>query len=127
MNMRRWNLVLYGLFGVLGVGLGALAFLGLVTLGAQGEEAHLVRELGAGAVFVGLMNLWCMRNYEARLPVHLALMLFAALFAVIHWQDWLAGARPWTSPALNTVPFVLLASMLRSDAGASASDRVPRS
>jgi hypothetical protein len=87
--MRLINRLLYGLFGLLGVGLGASAFLGVLGADAVGEEAHLWRELGAAGVFLGLMNFWCLWNYERRLQVHLPLMVFAALFAVIHWQDWL--------------------------------------
>ena len=76
------------------------------------RRAHLLRELGAAIVFVGLMHLWCIRNYERRLPVHSGLLVFAALFAVIHWREWMLGAREWTSPVVNSVPLVVLAAML---------------
>lgn len=111
-RMKQLHLFLYGLFGTVWLVLGVLAVAGLALGNATSEEVHLVREIGAGLVFVGLMHLWCMRNYERRLPVHMALLAFAALFAGIHWHDWLVGERGWASPVINSVPLVVLAGML---------------
>ena len=70
---------------------------------------HLVREQAAFAVFLGLMACWCVRHFEQRRFVHLALLLFSALFSVIHWVEFLNGHRHLLSPALNTLPFLALA------------------
>ena len=69
---------------------------------------HLVREQAAGGVFIGVMALWCFFNFERRRPVHLALLLFTALFAAIHWAEYVHGRRTLASPLVNSAPFVLL-------------------
>jgi hypothetical protein len=70
--------------------------------------AHLVREQGAEGVFIGLMALWCLAHFAQRRPVHYALLVFASLFALIHWAEYLGGRRPLASPLVNSVPFLLL-------------------
>ena len=117
--MKKLNQILYGLFGV-----GAILF-GVVALLFQGaflSEArrtfpmtHVFREEGAAAIFIGLMALWCIPNYERKAPVHYFLMVFAFLIAAIHWFDYFAGYLPWMSPLYNTVPLIVLALMLLFD------------
>jgi len=72
---------------------------------------HLLREEGDAAIFIGLMSLWCIFNYERRAGVHYFLMIFAFLLAAIHWFDYFAGHLGWLSPPYNSVPFIVLAMM----------------
>ena len=102
----------YGLFGTLALGLGLVALfqpaLALPSEGYSPLTAHLVREQGAEGVFIGVMALWCLFHFEDRRLVHLALLLFAALFAAIHWAEYLHGRRHVASPILNSLPLVAL-------------------
>jgi hypothetical protein len=43
------------------------------------------------------MALWCLFRFERRRPVHLALLLFTALFAAIHWGEYFRHRRQLTS------------------------------
>ncbi len=112
--MKRINSVIYGLFGIGAILYGAafLLFPDVLESTAQSFRiAHILREQGAAAIFVGLMSFWCIFNYERRRAVHYFLMVFAFLLAVIHWHDHFAGPLRWTSPIVNTVPFVVLLIM----------------
>ena len=112
--MKRINSVIYGLFGIGAILYGAafLLFPDVLDSNAQSFRfAHILREQGAAAIFVGLMSFWCIFNYERRRAVHYFLMVFAFLLAVIHWHDHFAGPLGWTSPIVNTVPFVVLLIM----------------
>ena len=75
---------------------------------------HLVREQAAGGVFIGAMALWCAFHLERRRAVHLGLLLFTAIFAAIHWAEYLHARRTLLSPLVNSVPFVLLALTSRA-------------
>jgi hypothetical protein len=113
--LKKINSVIYGILGV-----GAIAY-GVVNLlfpsfmvaeaGQSFHVSHILREQGAAAIFIGLMSLWCILNYERRRPVHHFLIVFAFLIAAIHWFDYLTGHLPWMSPLYNTVPLIVLASM----------------
>src|SRR5262245_28738827 len=112
--MERAARVVYAVFGVLTVGLGLVALL-LPSLALPPQarsplNAHLIREQGSEGVFLGLMAFWCLAHFEQRRPVHLALIVFAALFAAIHWAEFLAARRPLASPLINSAP--LLAFLL---------------
>jgi hypothetical protein len=52
--------------------------------------------------------------------VHYFLMS-SLLLAVIHWRDHFAGHLQWTSPIVNTVPFVVLFLIDCSRGGATSS------
>src|SRR5215475_1017699 len=108
--MERAARVVYALFGVLTVGLGLTALVwpspALPPEAYSPLTAHLVREQGAEGVFLGLMAFWCLRHFDQRRPVHLALIVFAALFAGIHWMEFFAARRPLASPLINSVPLV---------------------
>ena len=108
------NVILYALLAIVWVGLGVVALAGWLPGNPTAGEVHLARELGAAGVFVGWMHAWCIRNYERRLGVHLGLMVFAALFAAIHWYDWTVDRRDLSSPVVSSVPLLLLAAMLGS-------------
>ncbi|HEX5054002.1 MAG TPA: hypothetical protein VFZ65_19645 [Planctomycetota bacterium] len=110
--MRKWHQVLYGAFAVFWFAVGGLGVAGFAS--GTADEVHQSRELGAFAVFLGWMHVWCLRHYERRLPVHAGLVLFAALLSGIHWREWVVGARTIVSPLVNSVPFVVLAAMLPS-------------
>jgi hypothetical protein len=71
--------------------------------------AHLIREEAACFIFVGLMFFWCFFHVDERRPVHLALLAFTAIFAGIHWADYLRDLRDLRSPLVNTLPVLILA------------------
>jgi uncharacterized membrane protein len=119
--MKKVNRIIYGLIGTVAILLGFGVFLlpGLLTSDAERTPAiiHLLREEAAAVIFIGLMSLWCIFNYEKRTAVHYFLIVYAFLMAAIHWSDYLTGHRHLMSPLLNTVPFavfVLMALMSRS-------------
>src|SRR5687768_8968668 len=73
------TLGLYALFGGVSLIAGAAALLapGIVLGDATTPlTAHLIREEAAAFVFIGLMFFWCIRHFEQRRPVHLALLVF---------------------------------------------------
>jgi hypothetical protein len=111
--IARTVYVLIGVLGVIG-GLTALVepALALPPDALSPLTAHLVREQGAEGIFIGLMAFWCLYHFEQRRLVHHALLLFAALFAAIHWAEYFASRRPIMSPLLNSVPFVMLAATM---------------
>ena len=116
--MKKVTRVVYGIFGALAMILGALALvkpaLALPPESYSPLTAHLIREQSAGGIFIGLMALWCLFNYDDRRPVHLALVLFTALFAGIHWAEFLHGRRQLLSPILNSLPFVAFVATIPS-------------
>ena len=113
--MKKINQIIYGVFGVGAIlfGVAALLFQGALLSEAHRSFplTHIFREEGAAAIFVGLMFLWCIFNYERRTVVHFFLMAFAFLLAAIHWFDYFAGHIGWMSPVYNTVPFIVLTTM----------------
>jgi len=136
--MKKPNQIIYGIFGggAILIGVVSLMFQGLLIseVHRTGELSHILREGGAAAIFVGLMSIWCIFNYERRAAVHYFLIVFAFLMAAIHWFDFLTGHRHLMSPLINSVPlivFVLMALLSRSTvrvevSTGSDSDRVPR-
>ena len=136
--MKRINQIIYGIYGALGilVGVVSLLFQDLLISEAHrtGELSHILREGGAAAIFVGLMSIWCIFNYERRVAVHYFLVVFAFLMAAIHWFEFVKGNRNWMSPLINSAPLIVLLLMgllsglpARVEVGTgSDSDRVPR-
>lgn len=114
--MRKTNSVIYGLIGGLGIVYGVLNLLlptWLVPEAAQSFPLrHILKEQAAAAIFIGLMSLWCIFNYERRRGVHYCLVVFAFLLAAIHWSDYLAGHLRLVAPLYNSVPFLVLLFML---------------
>jgi len=108
--------VVYSIFGVLAVGLGVLVLvrpaLALPSDGYSPLTAHLIREEGAEGIFIGLMAFWCLFNFDRRRPVHVALLVFAALFAGIHWAEYFEARRHLASPVLNSIPFLALVATM---------------
>ena len=115
--MTRISRAVYAAFGALSIVLGAIALIRPALALPPGElsplTAHLVREQAAGGVFIGIMALWCAYRFEQRRPVHLALLVFTALFAAIHWVEYFEDRRHLASPLLNSVPFVAFALLTR--------------
>jgi uncharacterized membrane protein len=113
--MTTTNKILYGIFGAGAVLYGVLTLIFPAWLVKEGSSStllsHLLREEGAAAVFIGLMFLWCIPNYERRRSVHYFLMVLALLMAAIHWFDFFAGHSGWLSPLYNSVPFLVLLVM----------------
>ena len=113
--MKKANQIIYGIFGTLGILFGVVALLFPEMLiseaGRSGLVIHILREEGAAGIFIGLMAIWCIFNYEKRVAVHYFLIVFAFLMAAIHWFDYLTGHRHLMSPLVNTAPFVVLVLM----------------
>jgi len=111
--MKTLTVIVYGLFGFLAIAAGLVAWVMPVIALPAGEvtplTSLLTRELSSAFVFIGLMFFWCIRHYEQRRPVHLALLVFIVLFAGVHWQDYFGDRRDVVSPLLNSIPVVLLA------------------
>jgi len=113
--MRKINQIIYAAFGVGAIlfGVAALLFQGALLSDTHRSfpTTHIFREEGAAAIFIGLMSLWCIFNYERRTSVHYFLIVFAFLIAAIHWFDYFAGHLPWMSPLYNSVPLMVLTTM----------------
>jgi len=71
--MRKVNSIIYGAFGTGAIVYGATALLFPAVLESNAAQsfrfAHILREQGAAAIFIGLMALWCIVNYERRAGV----------------------------------------------------------
>jgi hypothetical protein len=110
--MKPVALAVYALIGTLAVVLGIAALLepalALPPDARSPLTTHLIREQGAEGIFIGLMAFWCPVHFEQRRPVHYALLLFAALFASIHWAEYFANRRQLVSPLVNSAPLLLL-------------------
>jgi len=113
--MKKFALVVYGIFGTVAIVFGTALLLfpsALLSEAAQSVHfTHILREQGAAIVFIGLMAFWCLFNYERSRSVHYLLMVFLLLDAGIHWFDYLGGRLPLASPLYNTLPFVVFAAM----------------
>ena len=113
--MKKMNQIIYAAFGVGAIlfGVAALLFQGALLSDTHRSfpTTHIFREEGAAAIFIGLMSLWCIFNYERRTSVHYFLIVFAFLIAAIHWFDYFAGHLPWMSPLYNSVPLMVLTTM----------------
>ena len=126
--MRKANIIVYVAFGAIAIVYGLVAVLFPARLLSEASRsihlAHILREQGAAGIFIGLMGLWCIFNYERRRAVHYFLMVFAFLLAVIHWVDFFNSDLPWLSPVYNSIPFtalLVMAVLSRRIAGASDS------
>ena len=111
--MKTPALTIYAVFGgfALLAGTAALIAPSLVTgPDTTPLTSHLIREQAAGFIFIGLMLLWCVRNFDRRRPVHWGMVVFTALFAMIHWADYLQHHRDLVSPLVNTIPVVAFAA-----------------
>ena len=117
--MRTVFKSIYAVFGAGAIAFGVMIFISPATLGAEVKSSfelyHVLREEAAAGIFIGLMFLWCIFNYERRAWVHYCLMVFAFLMAVIHWSDYLTGHRRWLSPVINSVPLLVLSIMILLD------------
>ncbi len=113
--MKKTNRVIYGLFGVGAISYGVANLLFPTLLVHEAAQSfplrHILREQAAAAIFIGLMSLWCILNYERRRAVHYFLIVFAFLLSAIHWLDYLTGHLNWMSPLYNTVPLIVLSLM----------------
>ena len=113
--MKKANQIIYGIFGAIAILLGVAVLLFPDVLTSEAERTptiiHVLREEGAAGVFIGLMSIWCIFNYEKRVAVHYFLIVYAFLMAAIHWFDYLTGHRHLMSPLINTVPFALFVLM----------------
>jgi hypothetical protein len=116
--MKHAARLVYGALGALAGGLGLIAlFKPALVLPAEAFSplaAHLVQEQAAGALFIGLMALWCLLHLDDRKYVHLALLLYFALFAAIHWAEYFAHRRHIASPLLNSLPLLALLAITPS-------------
>ena len=117
--MKKVNSIIYGLFGAGAIVYGVATLFSPSVLVSEASQsfhlAHILREQGAAAIFIGLMAFWCIFNYERRRGVHYFLMVLTLLLAAIHWWDYFAGHLPWMSPLYNSVPFAVLLAMAALD------------
>ena len=114
--MRALVRALYWTIALIGLGGGTAAVFApsLVVPEAQPGTlaSHLVREQGAGFVFIGLVAAWCAHHEPARRPAHYAFLIFTGLFAVIHWMGYLSSGHYIAPAIVNTIPFVAFAATL---------------
>jgi hypothetical protein len=124
--MKLLTQAVYAIVGAAGVGLGALAVFAPATILPEAAAiplaGHLLREQGAGYVFIGLMAFWCLRHFDRRRQVHYAFLAFTGLLAVIHWMGYFSSGRYAWAAAANTVPLLAFAVT----APISAHDHPPR-
>ena len=120
-KMKKANQIIYGLYGALAIllGMAVLLFPGVLTSEAERTDPliHILREAGAAGIFIGLMSIWCIFNYEKRTAVHYFLIVYAFLMAAIHWFEYLSGNRHLMSPLLNSVPFAVFVLMALTSRG----------
>lgn len=111
--MKKLSLLVYGIYGIVGifVGLAAILFPATLEPEASARLIHIIREGGAASVFVGLMSFWLLFHYDQRRTVHLLLTVFAFLIAGIHWFDYFGGRKPLASALLNSVGFAVLSAL----------------
>jgi hypothetical protein len=113
--MKKLSLVVYIALGAGAIlyGVANLLFPALLVHEAAQSfpVAHILREQAAAAIFIGLMSLWCVFNYERRQAAHYFLVVLAFLVAAIHWFDFFAGHLGWKSPLLNLAPLIVLLIM----------------
>jgi len=113
--MKKVNIAIYGLLALAALLLGAIALVNPQSIvpGAADSitESHLLREEGAFSVFLGLMAVWCIVNYERRRGVHASLLVFSLLISAIHWREYFVGNLHLASALYNSVLFVVLAVM----------------
>jgi hypothetical protein len=111
--MKAFTVGVYALFGFFAVAAGLVAWVMPAVALPAGEltplTSHLTRELSSAFVFIGLMFFWCIRYYQQRRLVHMAFLVFIALFAGVHWHDYLEDRSDVMSPLLNSIPVALLA------------------
>lgn len=111
-KVRRATRGIYAVFGTLALlaGIVALWRPAIILPDVYSQlTVHLIREEAACFIFVGLMFFWCFFHVDERRPVHLALLAFTAIFAGIHWADYLRDLRDLRSPLVNTLPVIILA------------------
>jgi uncharacterized membrane protein len=105
--VKKVHQIIYGVIGGFAIlyGVANLLFPTILVKEAATSfpVSHILREQAAAVVFIGLMSLWCIFNYERRRAVHYFLILFAFLLAAIHWGDYLNGHLNWMAPLYNTV------------------------
>lgn len=111
--MKTLTIGVYGLLGFLAMAAGLVAYIrpavALPSDQVTGLTAHLTQELSSAFIFIGLMFFWCLRHYQQRRPVHLALLVFTVFFAGAHWPDSFGDRRELVSILVNSVPVALLA------------------
>ena len=78
----------------------------------DGETLHIAQEASAGAIAVGLLAIWCLRNYDQAQPMLFVLLAFFALISLLHWVDFIRDDRNITSGLVNTIPMLLLMGVL---------------
>jgi hypothetical protein len=109
--MDAFTRAMYAVLGSLSI-LGGVAMLAAPSLLTRPTDppivSHLLREEAVAFIFVGLVFFWARRHFAIRRPIHLALLVFTALFAGVHWSDHFADHAPIKYALVNTVPFVLL-------------------
>jgi uncharacterized membrane protein len=109
--MNAFTRAIYAVFGSISI-LAGLAVLAAPSLLARPSDppivSHLLREEAAAFIFIGLVFFWARRHFAIRRPIHLALLVFTALLAGVHWADYFGDHAPIKYSLWNTAPFVVL-------------------
>ena len=112
--MPTFAKAVYLLFGVLALAASAVVLFwpsALVDASDPPVITHLLQEQAAAFVFIGLMCLWCRQHFSQRQPVHTALLVFAVLYAGVHWWGVLDGDSPSPGSYATLALVVLLAAI----------------
>jgi hypothetical protein len=112
--MPAFAKAVYGVIGVLALAASTVVLVWpsvVVRAADPPVVTHLLQEQAAAFVFIGLMCLWCVRHFAQRRPVHAALMIFAVLYAAVHWWGVLDGDTPSPGSYATLVLVMLLAAM----------------
>lgn len=120
--MKTFTKLLYAFFGLLFLSAGAALVSyksGILPVNLETRifhaaennlnSLHLLQEFGALMVFAGLLSFWFIKDYEQSKKFHIAMTVFWALMAIIHWTDVLHSGAPLVYAFINTVPLLLFA------------------
>jgi hypothetical protein len=112
--MPAFAKAVYALLGVLALADGAVVLVwpsALVRASDPPVVTHLLQEQAAAFVFIGLLCLWCRTHFAQRRSVHAALVVFAGLYAAVHWWGVLRGDTPSAGSYATLALVILLAAM----------------
>ncbi|HEU4388542.1 MAG TPA: hypothetical protein VFV34_12145 [Blastocatellia bacterium] len=135
MSIKPAVKLLYGVFGVACLAIGATVFLlptGLLPDAVENRvlnfghddlgTLHIIQELGSILIFAGLITFWFIRHYEQSPTFHWALTVCWAFLALAHWFDAKGHLHSGTGQLIDTIPFILfvLVGLLRNRAEGKA-------
>jgi hypothetical protein len=94
-EMKKFALVVYGIFGAVAIIFGTALLLVPTSLLSEAAQSvhftHILREQGAAIVFIGLMAFWCLFNYERTAPYT------TCLWCSCFWTPAFTGSTTWAA------------------------------